>query len=167
MEPLLAPNFLNWIKDNKFKDSTILEIGSGESTKFFSKYFKRVYSYENDLEWYNKLKFTSDTNSNIISNLFDKGVFNDLKFKERIYKSDLILIDNNPNFISRYDFAYFAHNNKKENSIIVLDNGEWNIEAYEFLRGRYYCQDYIWRRDKNLGNTLTQTTVFFYPRKNN
>ena len=167
MEQLLSPDFLDWVKKNKFSNSTILELGSGNSTLFFSKYFKRVYSYENELEWYNKVKFHSNTSPNIIPNFFDKGVFKDLEFKERVYESDLILIDNNPNFISRYDFAYFVHNNKKENSIIVLDNGEWNIEAYEFLRTKYYCRDYVWRRGKNSKGVLTQTTVFFLPRKDN
>ena len=58
------------------------------------------------------------------------------------------------------EFVLFIHKNKKENSIIVLDNGDWHLNAYEFLRKHYYCLDYLRIEDAE----LTETSVFFHKR---
>ena len=63
-------------------------------------------------------------------------------------------------FIKRIEFVLFIHKNKKENSIIVLDNGDWHLNAYEFLRKHYYCLDYLRIEDAE----LTETSVFFHKR---
>jgi len=163
--PALSPDFLNWIKENNFLNKSILEIGSGESTLFFSQYFHQVYSFEDDEKWIKKMKLNL-LPSNVDLQLFDNNIFQNLTFKEKVFKSDVILIDNNCNNIPREDFAFFIHKNKNPNSIIVLDNGEWNYYAYEFLRSHYYCYDFL-RKDKREENSLTQTTVFYYPRIRN
>ena len=165
LQPLLAPDFLNWISSQNFLQKNILEIGSGGSTLFFSKYFKNVFSFENDKLSYNKIK--SYNISNIEIELFNKNIFQDKNFKNKVYNSDIILIDNNPYYISREDFTYFVHQNKKPSSYIVLDNGDWHFHAYEFLRSHYYCIDYFYyikEADENQYKK-TQTTIFYEPRE--
>ena len=161
IRPNLAPDFLKWITTNDFSKKELLEIGSGGSTFFFAKYFKNVNSYEDDVNYYNDLK--KNLPSNVNYQLFNKNIFNNLNFKNKVLQSDVFLIDNDPKRISRNLFAHYIHKNKKPYSIIVLDNGEWNFEAYEFLRSRYYCHDFL-KIDEKENNQLTQTTVFFHPR---
>ena len=158
-QPNLSPDFLNFIENNDFSERTMVELGSGESTSFFAKHFKKVHSYEDDLEYYNHYK--SSMPNNVDYKMFGESIFNNEKFKEQIYNSDLILIDNQAKRITRERFAYYVHENKKPGSIIVLDNGDWNYNAYEFLRSNYYCSDFL-RIDKR--NKITQTTIFFHPR---
>ena len=46
--PNLTHSFLKWITEQDTKNKAILEFGSGGSTIFFSKIFKRVRSFENN-----------------------------------------------------------------------------------------------------------------------
>ena len=55
-KPDLSSDFLDWIKKNNFIDKTIVEIGSGYSTIFFTKYFNFVYSFEDNEEWFKTIK---------------------------------------------------------------------------------------------------------------
>ena len=56
MIPLLTETFLNYLKKLNIKNKKYLEIGSGDSTIYFSRYFKSVSSLEHDEEWFNKIK---------------------------------------------------------------------------------------------------------------
>ncbi len=51
----LSKNFVSWITQNDFKNNVIIEIGSGYSTLLFSKHFKFVYSFEDNIEWFLKI----------------------------------------------------------------------------------------------------------------
>lgn len=161
----LSKEFLSWITSTDYKNKKILEIGSGYSTLFFSKEFDTVYSFEDNLEWFNKIKVLIELNKvkNVSLKLFNGNIIFEKEFIELIKKCDFFLIDNNPNSetkISRYDFAKVIHKHKNSDSIIVLDNGDWNIKAYEFLRKNYYCIDFP-RIEEGL---VTETSVFFKKR---
>lgn len=162
--PLLCENFINWLKDQPIDNKIILEIGSGNSTIFFSKIFKKVISYEDYPDWFLKIKSIIVNNNieNIELNKFDEKILENIKFKKDINNTDYLLIDSSfYSKISRLDFAIFLHLNKNENSIIILDNGELNIDAYEFLRKNYYCIDFTCKRGVS---TFSQTSVFFKKR---
>ena len=60
-------------------------------------------------------------------------------------------------YISRRTFAQIINKYRKEESIIVLDNGTWNMDTYRFLRENYYCIDFPDERD----GKKTETSVFF------
>jgi hypothetical protein len=164
MLPLLSEGFIKWTNEQDFTDKTILEIGSGYSTLFFSNHFNIVNSFENDIVWYNKTlnKIKEKNITNINLNLMDVNILNDDIFSNLVKISDVFLVDNDPNFLSRFQFVKFIHKNKKKESIIVFDNGDWNRESYEFLRSNYYCLDFL----RTEHGRLTQTTVFFGERNN-
>lgn len=161
-KPILSDGFVNWIDSNNFEDKIILELGSGYSTLFFSKKFKCVYSFENDAYWRSLIQTELDKsnikNVNILE-LKNDIIANEL-FIELVKVADVFLIDNNPNILSREKLVYFIEANKKNKSIIILDNGEWHLDSYEFLRKNYYCLDFL-RYDRK---KLTQTSVFFHKR---
>tara|TARA_R100001510_G_C7649740_1_gene207197 strand:+ start:1121 stop:1624 length:504 start_codon:yes stop_codon:yes gene_type:complete len=156
MIPLLTETFLNYLKKLNIKNKKYLEIGSGDSTVYFSKYFKSVSSLEHDEEWFNKIKKQNIKNVNI--SMFNKDNIKGLLDLELNKKPDFVMIDNNPHVVSRFDMANFVHYNKKNDCVIFLDNGSWNLEAFNFLKQHYYCLDFFGRR---YDGNLSVTSIFF------
>lgn len=158
--PNLSPGFLSWVGNNDFRDKTILEIGSGFSTIFFTDHFNFVYSFEDDADWFVKIKDLAEEKSinNLELSMFDIESIKKSNFIELISVADVFLIDNNPTHISRSMFAQIIDSHKKEESIIVLDNGTWNMDAYRILRENYYCMDFPYERESG---EKTETSVFF------
>ena len=156
--PLLTYDFLNYFKKYDLKGKICVEIGSGDSTVYWSNYFKKIISYENDLNFFNDVKEKTKNMSNVEILKFEKNIFDDVNFKKNIYEADVIIIDNIPNYISRKDFCFFSKENKKKESIIVLDNGTWNIDAYQYMFENFFCLDFP---GKNKFNEITVTSIFF------
>lgn len=55
-QPLLTFSFMDWLQSHDFSEYQLIEFGSGNSTLYFSKLFQEVCSYENNIEWFHKLK---------------------------------------------------------------------------------------------------------------
>jgi len=130
--PLLTYDFIDFFSKQELKDKTLVEIGAGESTLYWEEKFNRVISYEHDSVYFNKIKKELKKKTTQL-NLFDRNIFSDKKFLENVKIADYIMIDNNPNYISRYNFSLYVAQNKKKISSIILDNGLWNLEAYNYL----------------------------------
>jgi hypothetical protein len=162
--PTLTYDFINYFKKYDLKDKICVEIGSGDSTFYWSNYFKKIISYENDLNYFNDIKQKTKNMLNVEILKFEKNIFYDVFFKKNIYEADVIIIDNNPAFIDRKDFCVFAKENKKEESLIVLDNGTWNIDAYDYLIKNFFCLDFP---GINKNNMLTVTSLFFKKKTEN
>ena len=160
--PLLTKNFLRYFNKLKTKTKTYLEIGSGDSTIYFSKHFKKVISLENDKTFFNKM--SNNKPKNVDLKLFNKENIGNLLKTELDKKPNYVMIDNNPNYISRFDIAKFIHFNKKNDCIILLDNGTWNMQAFMFLRTNYYCMDFP---GLNKYNENTVTSIFFTGKNSN
>jgi len=160
--PTLTLNFLDYFKKYDLKNKICVEIGCGDSTIYWSKYFKKIISYENNLNYLNELKKRTKNILNIDVLKFEKKIFNDIHFKKNINDADVIIIDNDPTFINRKNFCIFAKKNKKKESLIILDNGNWNIDAYDYLIKNFFCFDFP---GLNKTNELTVTSLFFEERK--
>ena len=156
IKPLLTKTFLNYFSNLKTKNKIYLEIGSGNSTIYFSKYFKKVISLEDDKIWFDKIN--SNKPKNVDINFFNKENIGNLLKTELDKKPDYVMIDNNPNYISRFDIAKFIHFNKQNDCIIILDNGTWNLEAYSFLKENYFNLDFTGKR---YDNKISVTSIFF------
>jgi cellulose biosynthesis protein BcsQ len=161
-EPKLTKTFLNYFKKLDTKHKTCLEIGSGDSILFLSKRFKYLSSLESHKPWYKKIIQNKPNNVDI--KLFKKSNIIEILKKELQKKPDFVIIDNNPNYISRLDIAIFIHLNKKNDCIIVLDNGNWNLDAFWFLRSHYFCLDFF---GKNYEDETTITSIFFTDKNSN
>ena len=158
----LTLSFLDFFKKTNFKDKICVEIGSGDSTIYWSEYFKKIISYENNLDYLNELKKRTKNILNIDVLKFEKKIFSDIYFKKNINDADVIIIDNDPTFINRKNFCIFAKENKKKESLIILDNGTWNLDAYNYLKKNFFCLDFP---GLNKANELTVTSLFFEQRK--
>ena len=156
--PILTSNFLNYFKTINLNNKICVEIGSGNSTIYWSNYFKKIISYENNIDYYNKIKNCIKNINNIELLEFNKNIFDDLNFKKNIQKADVIIIDNDPKFINRKYFCVFAKKNRKKDNIIILDNGTWNLDAYDYMLNNFFCLDFP---GINRDNEVTVTSIFF------
>ena len=154
--PLLTHNFLDYFVNDTLRNKTLLEIGSGESTLFWEKYFRKIVSYEDNWNFYNDIKRKINNKKTSLL-FFKKNIFNDLQFLKNVQEADYIIIDNNPNNIDRCLFCEFMKKNKKETCSIILDNGTWNLTAYRCLSQDFFCKDFP---GINKMNELTVTTIF-------
>ena len=85
-------------------------------------------------------------------------IFEDEFFKHRIETSDFIIIDNNPKVLPRERFCEFVEKYQSDNSQVILDNCTWNLDAYNFMLGRYFCMDFP---GQNKSGETTVTSLFF------
>jgi len=167
-QPLLTKTFLKFFLNLKLSDKTYLEIGSGDSTIFFSKVFKHVIAFEDDLSWF--LSLQKKTLENTTLEFFKKetvfetcipctGVSNKL-IKYLNQPNLIVMIDNHPGRVSRLKFAEFIDKHKQKDTVIILDNGDKadNFEATAFLKSKYYCLDFP---GKYFDGSFGLTSIFF------
>lgn len=154
--PTLTYPFLDYFSNYNLEDKILLEIGSGNSTLFWENKFKKVISYENDISYFNHIssKIKNDSTELLF---YDLGIFEDKKFIQNIKIADYIIIDNNPLFIPRGSFSIFSHKNMKKDATIILDNGTWNLDAYNYLIKHFFVKDFP---GLNNYNQLTVTSIF-------
>ena len=157
--PLLTHNFIKYFIKKDLKDKNLLELGSGLSTIFWADYFKKVYSYENEPSWIQKLKNEYEIPKNVEINVIDPNmIFEDYKFLDCVKNCDYIIIDNDPDIMPREKYAQYAIVHKKEDCQIILDNGTWNMTAYALLLNYFFCKDFP---GINMINQITVTSLFF------
>ena len=159
---MLTKNFLRYFNKLKNKNKTYLEIGSGDSTIYFSKHFKKVISLEDNKTFFNIISNNKPKNVDI--KFFNRKNIGNLLKTELDKKPNYVMIDNNPCYISRFDIAKFIHFNKQNDCIILLDNGNWNMQTFMFLRTNYYCMDFP---GLNKHNQNTVTSIFFTGKNSN
>ena len=109
------------------------------------------------LDYLTKVKTNSKT-------LLEIGAGNSTVFFENIFRKVISLEDNQIWYdkvvkkCKKADLAEFVHLNKDYGSMIILDNGEKNLEAYSLLKSNYYCLDFVGQRyDKK----TSVTSLFF------
>lgn len=118
--PLLTSSFLDWFETQRWNSLSLLELGAGGSTLYFSKFFKSVTSYETSQSWFDKLLLKKPNNVNLIKvdTIFDALQENN---KKNIHCFDVILIDAGEN---RAKLARWLVN-QGYRGIIFFDNSEW------------------------------------------
>ena len=127
--PLLTSSFLDWFKTQQWNSLSLLELGAGGSTLYFSKFFKSVTSYETNQSWFDKLLVKKQNNVNLIKvdNIFDALQENN---KRNIHYFDVILIDAGEN---RAKLARWLVN-EGYRGIIFFDNSEWYRNSIDMFR---------------------------------
>ncbi len=146
--PLLTWSFLKWITEQDTKDKIILEFGSGGSTHFFSRIFKQVISLESNDQFRLEMMKNLPSNSSIYALTFDM-------FPDILDGVDYVLIDNSEVMsYKRKDVAKNLIEKFNYKKTIILDNGNWDPNAYFYLKKMCdNCTDYGWL------NTYGQETI--------
>lgn len=141
--PILTYSFIDWIKKQDTKDKTLVEFGSGNSTIFFSKLFKKVITHEHDEDYIRVLIDQKINNLQVFDLNFN--FFLTPIFMDNIKNTDYVLIDTHPRIVSREFIAKHLVNDLGYNKIIILDNSNLNPGAYFFLRRNYqFFADFGW-----------------------
>jgi hypothetical protein len=154
--PLLTFSFLEWFEKQDTKNFNLVEFGCGNSTIYFNKFFKKVTTYEDDPDYLKQIKKMKLDNVEIFP--FNFNTISNPKFKKSIEEAHCILIDNNYKNISREVIAKNLIEIYNYKNLLILDNGDWNPEAYFYLKKKYKnAYDFGWR---NIKNDETITTVF-------
>ena len=87
--PLLTNTFLHWFETQSWSNYNLLELGSGGSTLYFSKFFRSVTSYETNSKWYSQLVSKVPSTVNLKKT---DSIYSSLE-NELIENFDVILID--------------------------------------------------------------------------
>ncbi|MDC0400335.1 tetratricopeptide repeat protein [Alphaproteobacteria bacterium] len=126
--PKLTNTFLHWFETQSWNESRLLELGSGNSTLYFAKFFKTVTSFETDQKWYEKILTTLPINAKIFK------VTSILESLENVVLDDfdVILIDAAEN---RAKLSRFL-NKASYNGLVFFDNAEWYRKSIAI-----FCQD--------------------------
>ena len=133
--PILTWSFLDFIQTLDLKDITLHELGSGNSTIWFSNIFKFVESYETNENWYNALR--PRLNSNISLKLTSLKDIYDCSIKFR--SQDWLLIDfagKRTKFIQK--LCEFSDDLIPAQ--IILDNSNWYQNGVKMLIDRGYTE---------------------------
>ncbi len=118
--PWVTYSFIYFIKDKLNNDMTLFEYGSGNSTLYYSKLVKVVYSVEHDKEWFDSIKNDVESNVNIEFKVLD----NTSGYEESVHLSrksfDIIIVDGR----RRVKCVSQGIKALNENGILVLDDAE-------------------------------------------
>ena len=130
--PWIHHDVIKFLQEKINTNTKILEFGSGNSTIFFSKLTKNIFSIEHNQEWFNKIKPQLDNEVTYILKPIDyisrppinKTFYNCDTIEQLLGQSipeeyfDIIIIDG----IDRVNCAYGSINKLKKNGILVLDD---------------------------------------------
>ena len=130
--PLLTNSFLNWFETQDWSDKKLLELGSGSSSLYFSKFFSSLTSLETNQDWYSKMLREMPEN---VSLKKTDSILGSIE-GENIDDYDVVLIDPAEN---RAKIARFLANNKF-NGIIFFDNSEWYRKSIKILVSHGYYE---------------------------
>lgn len=146
---------IDYLNQLDLSDKIMLEYGSGNSSKYFSKKVKQLYSIEHDKEWFEKIENLKLNNHTIIQS-YSKYAEEPIQFNVLF---DIILIDG----IDRDSCAKVAIKLTKKGSLIILDNSDRHPDVAEYFRNK----DFIEVDFHGLGpiNDYTWTTSIFFDRQ--
>jgi tetratricopeptide (TPR) repeat protein len=133
--PLLTWPLLDFIKNLDLKNVVLYELGSGNSTFWFSDIFKQIKSYETNSDWYEKLKPLLKDNASIkltsLENIYECSI--------NFRTSDWLLIDfagKRTRFINKL----VQLNDNQIPAQIILDNSGWYRNGAKILIERGYIE---------------------------
>lgn len=116
--PLLTWSFLDYLSTRKLDDQSLVELGSGNSTLWFSKKFQSVQSYETDPRWSYEISKALPSNATV--NLVDIQALQSAEIN--IKQTDWLLID----FAGkRTQFIDSMLRKGIKPAKVILDNADW------------------------------------------
>ena len=126
--PLLTRSFLDWFVTRAWSSARLLELGAGNSTLYFSKYFSSVTSLETDAQWYKTLKEKVPPNVELIKVSSTAGALRKLSDK-KLKEFTTVLIDAGENRASLSRILI----ERDYDGILFFDNSEWYRKSITLL----------------------------------
>jgi hypothetical protein len=156
--PWLTYPAIEYLDQLDLSEKIVLEWGSGNSSLYFARRVKYIYSIEHAINWFNKLKPKLFRNQSLILTTEENYINSAYKLNR---KFDVIIIDG----ILRTECVSVAPSLLAKAGMIIFDNAERNPELCEMLRN----EDLIQIDMHGFGpiNEYTWTTSLFFDRNFN
>jgi hypothetical protein len=119
---------IDYLKQLDWREKTVFEYGSGNSSAFFAKRVKHLTSVEHDIKWFEQNKKQLLKNQTIT--FADKPTEYIHAIENTKTTFDLIIVDG----IHRPECVKIALKYLKTNGCLVFDNADWYPNTCEFLR---------------------------------
>jgi hypothetical protein len=135
-QPILTWPFLDYLDHLDLCDQTLIELGAGYSTLWFSKRFAQVRSFESDPAWHASLSKLVTSNVELSLLPVEQMESASLEYREEAW----LLVDfagKRTAFLNRF-LAKVSQ--PKRPSAIVLDNADWYRRGAELLRQHGYLE---------------------------
>lgn len=151
--PLLTYSFMDYIENHDVSNFNLIEFGSGNSTLYFEKKFKKLFSFETNEAWYKKINVQVKNTEYVLieTNALEKGDYN-IKSPDENY---FVLIDAACN---RYKIALNLLTKLKPH-YIILDNSEWYPNTVDLITKEGYLHTPFWGY-KNTEHWESCTSLF-------
>jgi hypothetical protein len=148
---------LEFVRQLDFRDRSVFEYGSGNSTLFWSGIAGRVISVEHDRQWFERMRTIVPANCEMLFEDDAEGYVNAVRAKGTGF--DVIVIDGQ----TRLRCAPVAVDCLREGGMIILDNSDWFPRTSEVLRARNLIEVDM----SGFGpiNDYTSTTSFYFDRR--
>ena len=156
--PLLTWPFLDFVDGLDVGRESLLELGAGESTLWFSSRFARVRSFETDAEWFRALSARVGPNVELTQAGLAQLEDADIAYR----KEDWVLVDfagKRTRFLSRF-FAGLARDDRP--AVVVLDNADWYRRGADILKQNDYVEIPFYGF-KSGQSWISCTSLFFDP----
>lgn len=144
---------IEYLSQLNLSNSSVLEWGGGNSTKYFSERCRNILTIEHNIEWFIKLRENKFPNSDVM--LVEPLQYGNPSFiAER--KFDIIIVDG----INREECMHTAYDILNAGGIIILDNSDRHPEIADEARKNGFTQiDF-----HGIGpvNMYTWTTTIFF-----
>jgi hypothetical protein len=158
--PWLTYPFIDFIAPRLSNQLTVFEFGAGNSTLFFAKKVKEVFSVEHNKDWYNRISKQIQDNVNLVYKEIDEEYPKSIQSLNK--KFDIIIIDAE----ERVNCVKNSLGALTDAGVIVLDDSERSEykEAIDFLRINGFKQLDFW--GISAGILFKKCTSLFYKSKN-
>ena len=126
--PLMSYSLIEYLIGIDLSGFDVLELGGGQSTKFWSQRARSVHTFEHDATWHNGLELHALPNVELTVLGGDEYVDRLLALKESY---DIIVIDCSAN---RRECAKAIAHRLRAGGMVILDNSDWYPNAAAYLR---------------------------------
>jgi len=120
------------VENKLYSDKRVAEFGAGNSTLWWAEKAQKVFSFEEDLGWYNYLKSRVPTNVELYHLPIDLSGLEE-KLPDQLF--DVVIVDG----FDRYKASLVARRIIQPDGVIILDNSE----GYWGEDGTYPIMDYF------------------------
>jgi predicted O-methyltransferase YrrM len=126
--PMMSYGFVEYLISLDLSSFSVLEIGGGQSTLFWSARARSVVTLEHDREWAARISLDRPGNVRIVEVGADGYAAAVAALDEAF---DIIVIDCAAN---RYECAQAAGPKLRDGGLIILDNSDWHPNTAAYLR---------------------------------
>jgi hypothetical protein len=123
---------IDFLRQLDFREKTVFEYGSGNSTFFWGTVAKKVVSVENDEAWHARIAPKLTPNCELVLATTPEAYIRSIRNYSRGF--DVIVVDGLPNNFGRYKAAREAVRHLNQGGLIILDNSDWLPVSSRFLR---------------------------------